>query len=272
MKAGTTSLYHYLRTHPEVFMPSIKELDFFVEEINWRRGLDWYKAQFARAPDDAVALGEVSTSYTMYPQYQGVPERISQQLPNVRLIYILRDPIERIRSHYQHNLTTLPERGPIDKMVLENPVYVNCSRYALQIEQYLEHFSPSQLMIITSENLRVARLSTMRRVFEFLGVDPEFVPPNLSRDFYRTDERASYPPLVAFLRRKLKKHLPRMRLSTLDSFRRQVREISGRKADTNPGANAVVIGHDTRMRLEALLSEDQGRLKTYLEVHAFFRE
>jgi hypothetical protein len=270
MKAGTTSLYQYLGAHPEIFMSSIKELDFFVEELNWRRGLDWYKSQFSRAPSGTIALGEVSTSYTMYPQYQGVPERIVQLLPTVRLIYILRDPIDRIRSHYQHNVTTRSERGPIDRTVLEDPAYVNCSRYALQIEQYLDHFSPRQLMIITSENLRVERQETMRRVFGFLGVDPEFVPPNLGRDFYRTDERVSYPPLIASLRRELKKHIPGVRLSTLGSLPPQLGGNPSRKEITNRKANVHLIGPEARMRLEALLREDQSRLRAYLEDNAFF--
>ncbi|MDQ4058746.1 MAG: sulfotransferase, partial [Actinomycetota bacterium] len=66
MKAGTTSLYHYLRSHPEVFMPAVKELDFFVEDINWRRGLSWYRRQFASAPPEARAVGEASTNYSKY--------------------------------------------------------------------------------------------------------------------------------------------------------------------------------------------------------------
>src|SRR3954463_6324498 len=76
MKGGTTSLYHYLRPHPEVFMPVTKELHFFVAEKNLLLGPGWYERRF-RGAGDAIAVGEASTDYTKYPLYQGVPERIA---------------------------------------------------------------------------------------------------------------------------------------------------------------------------------------------------
>jgi hypothetical protein len=264
MKAGTTSLYHYLKVHPQVFMSPTKELDFFVEELNWARGLDWYKRQFEYATHDRVALGEASTSYTMYPHYQGVPERISKNLPEVRLIYVVRSPIDRIRSQYQHNVITGTERRSIDEAVFENPVYINCSRYAFQIEQYLEYFSRERLLIITSERLDRDRLASTRRIFEFLGVDPGFVPPNLSRDFYRSGERMSYPPLVAFLRRSLKKRLPQIRLSVLGSVGHHLRILLRQEDDSSPPAS-VEMKHETKLKLEELLARDQDRLQAYLD-------
>jgi hypothetical protein len=80
MKAGTTSLYHYLKSHPQIHMSRIKELDFFVTELNWGRGLDWYSQQFSGIGTNVLAAGEASTNYTKYPRYKGVPERISMTL------------------------------------------------------------------------------------------------------------------------------------------------------------------------------------------------
>ena len=106
MKSGTSSLRDYLRDHPEVFIPPEEELHYFVEGINWKQGLDWYRARFADA-GDAIAVGEKSPTYTMHPEHPGVPERIAALLPEVRLIYVVRHPIERIKSHYVHQF----ERG-----------------------------------------------------------------------------------------------------------------------------------------------------------------
>ena len=127
MKSGTTSLFHYLQAHPQVFMSPLKEVEFFVEEKNWRRGMDWYRAQFAGASPGALAIGEASTAYTKYPEYPGVPERIASSLPDARLIYILRDPIERIRSHYQHRVLSGAEREPLERAVLNDERYMNLS-------------------------------------------------------------------------------------------------------------------------------------------------
>src|SRR5437879_4812348 len=151
MKAGTTSLYHYLRPHPEVFMPKTKELDFFVEEMNWSRGWTWYREQFEAAPAHTKARGEASTAYAKAPRFRGVPVRIAATLPDVRLVYVIRNPIERIRSHYQHRVATGAEVRPLEAAVLENPIYVDYSRYAFQIEQFLEHFPREQLLVVRSE-------------------------------------------------------------------------------------------------------------------------
>src|SRR5207244_8421308 len=75
MKSGTTSLYRYLQAHPDVFMSEQKELNYFTQGANqnWEKGLAWYQAQFEQA-GKARAVGEASTNYTKYPQFQGVPE------------------------------------------------------------------------------------------------------------------------------------------------------------------------------------------------------
>src|SRR5437016_1007207 len=98
-KAGTTSLDSYLRTHPQVAMSSVKETNFFVEERAWGKGRRWYEGLFDAA-GTATAVGEASPTYSMFPLFAGVPERMARLLPEARLIYLVRDPIERIRSAY----------------------------------------------------------------------------------------------------------------------------------------------------------------------------
>ena len=71
-KAGTTSLYHYLRAHPQIYMSERKELNFFIEKDGWEKGQEWYEKQFERA-GDAVAIGEASPNHSKYPLFPGVP-------------------------------------------------------------------------------------------------------------------------------------------------------------------------------------------------------
>lgn len=208
MKAGTTSLYHYLAAHPQVFMPRVKELDFFTEELSWRRGWAWYRRQFSDAGPEARAVGEASTSYTKYPRYRGTAERIAQYLPKARLIYVVRDPLERIRSHYQHRVAIGEENRGIDEAVRADPVYVDYCRYAMQIDKYLEHFDRSQLLLLTSENLRSRRRETMHEVFRFLGVDPHERIGVLDEEYYRTTDRPAYGRVLGGARRMLKQRFP----------------------------------------------------------------
>ncbi len=186
MKGGTSSLHHYLRAHPGVFMPEVKELNFFVadyrgpvelyppETANWGRGEDWYRSWFADAGPGRLA-GEASPNYAKAPEYPGTPERIASLIPGARLVFVARDPIERIRSHYLHDVAVGRERLPIGQALRRDPRYLSTSRYGMQLTRYLEHFPREQLLVILSEDLRDARGETLRRVLEHIGAGPE--PP-----------------------------------------------------------------------------------------------
>jgi len=265
MKSGTTSLFQYLRSHPAVFMSPLKEVDFFVEERNLGKGLDWYRKQFDGAGPEATAVGEASTSYTKYPEYRGVPQRIATWLPDARLIYVVRDPIERIRSHYQHRALIGEEHAPFDVAVLRDPRYVDCSRFALQIEQYLQHFSRENLLVFTAEELRLSRATAMRRVYRFLEVADQHVPQTLNREFYTTEEHAAYPPMAWWLRRMVKKHLPdgRRAKKLVDRIQPSLARLGLQKKGSTQRA-PVVVSESVRDRLEDLLRDDVGRLRAYM--------
>jgi hypothetical protein len=271
MKAGTTSLYRYLRPHPQIFMPEVKELNFFAEEGTWRRGLDWYAKRFIKAAPHETALGEASPIYTQYPHHRGIPERIALHIPDAHLIYVVRDPIERIRSHYQHRVTTGAEKDPVEVAVLKNPIYLDCSRYAFQIEQYLPYVPRDRLLVITSEALRSDRLETVRRVYTFLDVATEFVPPTLDREFYRTQSRPGYPPALTALWRAARRWIPGARpWPDVSRTKELVERIGLRRrwhvagtSETGP-TDGLAIPDDARDILVRRLREDVRRLREYL--------
>ena len=193
MKAGTTSLWSYLRAHPEIFMTEWKEPRFFIEKFNWGRGVDWYEGLFSDA-GDAKARGEASTDYTMAHAYRGVPQRIASLYPDIKMIYLLRHPIERMRSHYLMVRVAGQEKRTAPQAFRETKGYLYSSAYAFQIGQYLKHFQREQLLLVQSESLLENRLPTLRRIFEFVGVDASFVPPTLDREVNRTDDKKMLSP------------------------------------------------------------------------------
>jgi len=184
MKGGTTSLWSYLREHPQVFLTSPKEPHFFTQggRGTWDRGIPWYEGLFDGA-HAATARGEASASYTLWPEYDGVPDRIAHTVPTMKLIYLVRNPIERLRSHYIHNVRRGNERRPFADVLIEDSPYLAGSSYTTQLERYLEYFQPHQILVITSENLRFDRIASLQRVFSFLGVDCEFTPSNIDVEF-----------------------------------------------------------------------------------------
>ena len=202
MKAGTTSLYHYLQAHPQVANASVQGTRVLRRggELASRHRLV-PKAVPTVGPE-VLAVGEASNVYSKYPRFRGVPKRIASLLPDVRLLYAVRDPLSRIRSHYQTRVADGSEKAPFAEAVFADPIYLDYSRYALQIEQYLEHFAREQLLVVTSEDLRESRDATMRRVYEFIGVDPALMPANLDREFYQTKDRAIRSPIPLRLRKR----------------------------------------------------------------------
>jgi hypothetical protein len=183
-KCGTSVLHYYLGLHPEVSMSKPKELNFFIEERNWPRGLDWYKAQFDA---DARVRGEASPNYTAFPQHQGVPERMASVVPDAKLIYMVRDPLERIAAHWVHNYAKRREKGTLaETLVHPNTSYVTRSKYAMQLERFLEHYPKEQVLVFQQSELRHKRMETLRTVFDFIGVDPEFNHPRFEQERHQT--------------------------------------------------------------------------------------
>jgi hypothetical protein len=188
MKAGTTALHDYLGRQPGVFVSDPKELDFFRGDGAWHRGLDWYASHFADA-GDAVAIGESSPNYTKRHSDPDVVDRIDRTLPDVRFVYLIRHPIERIVSMYRHLAGDGLEPRPFDTAVLDDADYVDTSRYAFQIEPYLERFGPDRVLVMRSEDLRDRRAATVSRALEHIGAPVTGVPYGLDVEPNRTDDR-----------------------------------------------------------------------------------
>lgn len=188
MKAGTTTLYRHLCSHPDVFMPRLKEPDFFVAEKNWRRGLDWYRGLFGGA-GAAELVGEASTSYSKYPEFTGVPGRIHETVPEARIIYLLRDPVDRMVSMYNHMLIYRQEHQPIERALLENPIYLDSSRYGLQLRRFLAFFGREQIHVSFSDDLFDDPVRATSDIARFLGLAPEALAVESDFREYETDER-----------------------------------------------------------------------------------
>jgi hypothetical protein len=227
MKSGTTSLHQYLSVHPEIFMSAEKEPRFFSDESNWNRGLGWYERQF---PEPTPIRGESTPDYTKFPAITGPPKRIHSVIPDAHFIYLVRDPIERIISHYVDSYSFGRVNGTLSEELarLDDCHLVNCSRYYLQIEQYLEYFDPGSILILSSEELRDDRRKTLETAFRFLGVDETFTSAEWETTHYpgealRRKSRAGYGLLrLADVVREspVRRYLPRQLIKPIHAFNR----------------------------------------------------
>jgi hypothetical protein len=187
LKCGTTSIHHYLGLHPEIQMSKPKELNFFAEELNWDLGLDWYASRF----DNRFKVrGESSPHYTNLPRFNGVPERIHQHCPDARLLYMVRDPIKRILSHWVHATGAGYEtREMVPTLSQPDSSYIQRSLYWMQLQPYLELFDREQIEIITQEELQSEREETMRKAFAFARVDESFTSEQFDREWEKSSAK-----------------------------------------------------------------------------------
>lgn len=201
-KAGTTSLHYYLGRHPDIYMSRRKEL-FFFQRPNWRERVEWYESCF---PKPTTVRGEASPSYSAYPVHPEVPTRVRELIPEVKLLYLVRDPVDRIVAQYAQHRAEGKESRPLDEALRSalsngddpmNP-YLCMSRYATQVERYLEQFPIDQIQVIDQVDLRSDRLATLQAAFRFLGVDDDFRSPafdevvNTKRDQVRFNRVGSW--------------------------------------------------------------------------------
>jgi hypothetical protein len=197
-KAGTTSVYHYLKQHPEVFVSPTKETNFFIhegqnpevlpylaEDLPVVRSLADYRALFEDGPEHK-AIGEASPLYLTDAR---AARSIRRHVPEAKLIALLRDPVERAYSAYWMRVRDGRETRSFEQAVeeelggqlddsleIERRHYVRWGRYARYLEVYLGSFDRSQLAIHLFDDLKTDPEGLMRDLFRFLDVDDRFRP------------------------------------------------------------------------------------------------
>jgi len=173
MKCGTTSLHDYLGKHPEIFTTTPKEIHFFTENKFDEDKIEEYYINFK---SEKKIVGTSPQNYTKYhkPEFSGVAARLKHYLPNVKLIYLVRDPLKRIVSHYNESQESgsSPSVGLNETLFRDNNHhYIRTSEYYNQLSQYLPYFKKSQILILSLEDLQSNRLQVLNKVFNFLGVE-----------------------------------------------------------------------------------------------------
>lgn len=173
MKCGTTSLWEYLKQHPQICIPhDIKNIEYFDSNENWHKGISFYKSHF-KADEKTKSIGELSTEYTKYPHVKNVAKNIHTTLPDVKFIYLIRHPIERLISHYIHSVGAAKEYRDINTALQntkDNP-YILYSQYFLQLEQFLKYFKKESFLILTSDDLLTRKNNTLNVLFDYINVD-----------------------------------------------------------------------------------------------------
>jgi hypothetical protein len=216
-KCGTTSLHMYLRAHPRLYLPPQKEVNFFSTDEKFGRGVDWYLRTYFGMSRGRIS-GEVSPQY-MY--CLAAPVRICKVFPNIKLIAVLRNPIDRCFSHYRmmvrrglesrsfkaviFDLSTKTIEFPFSKSdqlpIKETNLYLEIGNYSEMLAKYAKHFSRDNFFLLSLEALSSRPAQILSSIYSFLGVDSVYTPPNISKQYHISGTRR-YPGLDRFVKRQ----------------------------------------------------------------------
>lgn len=203
MKCGSTALWHYLRMHPDIYLPDrIKNIEFFDSRDNWEKGVDWYSSFFPEDQCRGKVIGEVSTEYAKYPDAVDVPANMSGVIPEAKLVYLVRNPIARLKSHYIHMVGAAQESRGINQALEETDhnSYINYSRYSFQLAPFLRHYKTDSILVVCSEELKNDRERALNRIFRFIGVD-DALTVNEDIRLNTSAERRRWNVLGAYIRK-----------------------------------------------------------------------
>lgn len=254
-KCGTTSLHAYLDQHPDIAMAALKELRFFQDPdgASWQ---SWYEEQFAST---AAVVGESSTMYTRSPALPGCAARMAALVPGARLIYMVRDPVDRaVASYLEERFQQLEPRDLAGAFAdLEDPYnpYVAASRYHEQLAEYRRHFPDEQILVLPLSDLERDPAATMARVFRFVGVDDDHSVDTTTR-LNEGARKYEYPGLAGRLRRSAPAALVRrLPPSARDAVQARARRVLSRPLERPE------LDEELRARLVAALAPDAARLR-----------
>jgi hypothetical protein len=265
MKSASTSLYRWLDQQPEIFMAHPKETNYFTDA--WSRGLSWYSGQFADARQGQL-LGEASVNYTNPDLAPVAAERMAVTIPSARLIYVLRHPVERIQSHYRHEVQRRRESRSLLEAIQEpGNSYVGHSSYYTCLAPYLEQFPREQLLVVRFEDLVRPPAPAWSSALRFLSLPDRPVP----EDAYNVSSRkAQWTWLMSWAKRN--RLISFRQISRLPAPVRRVGRLLFARGGSSYARKLDVSRAPIPDDLLAPVWEDVGRLEAWLGTPLWSKE
>lgn len=211
MKCATSTLHSQLSLQPGIFMSTPKEPYFFSNDDVYEKGIEWYASLFEDAPEGAIC-GESTTHYTKLPTYPLTIPRILKHIPNSRFVYVIRDPIDRLVSQYIHEWTENAITLPIDEAIDAHPQLVAYSRYAMQLQPFIDTFGFNRILLVSFDRICSRPQEELERICSFLGYtgSPKWLEGDDTRNVSSQRLRKNslrdavvWHPVVTWIRRTL---------------------------------------------------------------------
>jgi hypothetical protein len=256
-KAGTTSLYHYLDQHPQVCMSARKETSVFIDN----RRLSWLDDNYYRHYDGEPAVGEASAGNLGDPD---VPARIAEVLPNIKLIFVLRDPVERLYSHFTflQGVQSIDRDISFSSLIRSSSEWrntlIDLGRYYKHLTRYEEYFSRRQMLVLFFEDLTSDTSSVVERVYQFVEVDPSFQPDTGVRNRTREPQFPGLHRLLTRVWEASREHVDVYLANKMRPIRQIVKRLVTKEANRRP------MSTEDRAYLQNVYQEPNRKLEEWI--------
>lgn len=255
IKAGTTWTADSLAAHPDVFMAHGKELHYFSQ--NYEKGLEWYLGNFSAAKEKAV--GEYSVTYM--DGSERTAQRIYEFCPQIHLLVSVRDPVERAFSQYRWEKQMGAEFSGFRETLLVRPDLITNGCYAANLAPFWRLFPARQFFYIKHSDIRDNPTQVCRNLYEFLNVDPDYIPKTQDQVIGDTIQ-----PRSRFLENlRIKTHHAAMRYGAarLITLYRQLGLSNVYRSINNNEANVEVLTDADRAELESFFLDDLDKFRSH---------
>lgn len=174
MKSATSTLHNQLSAQSGIFMSTPKEPNFFSDDEIYRQGIEWYSGLFSDGDVNDIC-GESSTHYTKMPDYPNTIQRLKAAIPQPKLIYVMRHPVDRLISHYMHQWSEGVYSCGIDQAIDDYSELIDYSCYGMQVTPYLEEFGRKAVLPLFFDDLKNNKDKALNKVGEFIGCTKPFI-------------------------------------------------------------------------------------------------
>lgn len=259
MKCGTSTVCRFLELHPQVFMVPNADPDFFSNDRVWAQGWPWYESLFAAAADQPMR-GEGSNSYTQHARFPHACERIAEHLPEAKLIYIVRDPIARIRSAWGQIRADQGDNvhHDINEAVRLRPeLFADTSCYWRQLSLYRRHYPDDRIWVGFMEDLKTQPLTFFTDLCRFLGIDT--APADEHHNLHQNPSSAKAVPTALYSRLRANPLVRGLTRCVLPTWRYGLRD----RLLTKPIRDMPALTDDTLAWLSDQIADDAKQLLAY---------
>jgi hypothetical protein len=286
-KSGTTTLHELIKSHPEIAVPRAKEVPFFNDDELYKKGLSWYLRQHFKSQSEQKKWGTVTPQYTFFRgghSPASTAKRIKNELPKVKIVVILRHPVERTFSHFKTSVRRSNEKRTFDQAINDllanrkkldrqrkqewnaSNLFLFASEYGKVLQPYFNEFGKDNVLVLYFEDLKENPNKVLKQLFKFIGVKQNYEPKSQKKHY----NAGGMKPKVGLLTPKYLYKIPGLRKAwrTLVPYNiRKIIEVNVNSWNAKKDNKKLDKSSQTYKKLCRYFKPEVTQLKKYSNCH-----